>query len=76
MNKIFRPNYLSNDKEYLLFVDDEIERGYGLSLDSNSLLYQLEHVVKAIKFGCGDNEILNNITPKVFLPSGQACQAE
>ena len=41
MNKIGRPTYLSNDKEYLIVSADEIEGGHVLPLGSNYLLDQL-----------------------------------
>ena len=74
MEKIGCPTYLSTDKEYLIVVDAEIEDDHDLTLDSNSLWEQLQHVMKAIKFWCGDNEILNNTTPKIFPPSHQSCK--
>ena len=74
MHKIGCPTYLSNDKESLIVSATEIEGGHGLPLDSNSLLDQLQCVIKAVKCWCGDNEILNNATPQVFTPSRQTCQ--
>ena len=44
------------------------------TLYSNSLLEQLQHSIKAVKFWCGDNAILNNVTLQVFLPIRQLCQ--
>ena len=69
MNKIGRPTYLSNDKEYLIVAVDENEVGHGLPLDSNHILDQLQHVIKSVKFWCGDNETPNNVIPQVFSPS-------
>ena len=37
MNKIGRPTYPINDKEYLIVAADDIEGGHGLTLDSNYL---------------------------------------
>ena len=74
MNKIGRPDYLSNNKKYLIVAAAEIEGFYGLSFDSNHILGQSKHVIKAINFWCGDNDILNIVTPQLFPPSCQACQ--
>ena len=49
MNKIGRPTYLSNYKEYLIFSDADIEGGHGLPLDSNYTLEKLHHFIKAVK---------------------------
>ena len=73
MNKIGRPIYLSNDKESLMVSDAGIKGGHGIPLVSNSLLGKLKRVIKAVKFWCGDNYILNNVTPQVFPPSCQSC---
>ena len=67
MNKIGHPTYLSNDKESLIVAAAEIEGGHGLPLDSNSILDQLKHLIKAVKWWCVDNEIINDVTPQVFL---------
>ena len=56
-----------------MISDYEIEGVHGLPLDGNYLLGKLQHVIKAIKLWCGDNEILNSVTPQVFMPSCQAC---
>ena len=61
--KIGQPTYLSNYKYYLIVASVEIGGGHGLPLVSNSLLEQFQNVVKAFKFWCGDNDILNNSTP-------------
>ena len=74
MNKIGRPTYLSNNKEYLIVAAYEIEGGHGLTLDSNYLLGQLQHVIKDFKFYIYDIEIPNNVTLEVFPPSRQARQ--
>ena len=50
MNKIGRPDYLSNNKKYLIVAAAEIEGFYGLSFDSNHILGQSKHVIKAINF--------------------------
>ena len=44
------------------------------NLDSNSLLDQLQHSIKAVKFGCGDNDILNNVTLQLFMPICKVCE--
>ena len=41
------------------------------TLDSNYLLDQLQCSIKAVKFWCGDNYILNNVTLQLFLPIPQ-----
>ena len=74
MNKIGRPTYLSNDMESLIVVAAEIEGGHGLPLESNFILGQLQCVIKAVKLLCGDNDIINNATPQLFMPSLQVCQ--
>ena len=74
MNKIGRTTYLSNYNEYLIVASNYIESDNGLPLDSNSLLGQLQRVIKAVKFWWGDNDIINNVTHQVFTPSCQACQ--
>ena len=74
MNKICLPNYLINDKEYLIVAADEIEGYHGLPLDSNSILELLQRVIKAVKFWCGDNDIIDNFTPQLLPPSHQMCQ--
>ena len=74
MNKIALPTYLINEKEYLIVAAADIESEHDLLLDSNSLLEQLQIDIKAVKFWCGDNEIIKNGTPQVFPPSHQACQ--
>ena len=74
MNKIGRPTYLNNDKESLIVSVACIEGVHGLRLDSKKILEKLQHVIKAVKFWCGNNYIINNVTPKVLTPSHQACQ--
>ena len=74
MNKIGYPTYLSNYKESLLFTASDIEVCHGPSLDSNSILDHLQRSIKAVKFWCGDNEILNNVTLQVFLIIRQLCE--
>ena len=74
MNKIVRPTNLSNDKESLLVVSDQIEGGYGLPVDSHYILDQLHSFIKSINFWFGYNDILNNITPQVITHIRQACQ--
>ena len=66
MNKIGLPNYLSNDKESLIVASDDIEGGHGLHLDSNSILDQLHCVIKAVKFCCSNNDIINMLPLKYF----------
>ena len=58
----------------MIVATDDIGGGHHLTLDINSILEQLQRVIKAVKFWCGDNEILNNATPQVFLLNCQACQ--
>ena len=74
MNKIGRPTYLSNEKESLTVVAADIEGAHVLTMDSNYLLYLLQRVIKAVNCWCGDNYILNNVTPQVFMPSRQSFQ--
>ena len=74
MNKIGRPTYLSNENEYLIVSASGIEGGYGLPLDSNYLLEQLQRIIKDVKCWCGDNDILKNATPQLFSPSRQTFQ--
>ena len=74
MNKLGLPTYLSNDKESLIVADDEIEGDHFLTLEIDSLLDQFQCAIKAIKLWCGDNGILNNVTPQVFPPSCQEFQ--
>ena len=74
MNKIVRPTYLSNKKDSLIIAYDAIEGGHGITLDSNYIWGQLKRVIKAVKFWCGNNYTLNNITPQVFTPSCQVFQ--
>ena len=74
MNKIVRSTYLSNDKDSLIVEDAEIEGGRGLPLDINYLLDQFQPVINDVKLWCGDNDILNNVTPQVFPPTCQVCQ--
>ena len=56
MNKIVRPTYLSNYKEYLIFSASDTEGVHGLTLDSNYLLGQLNNVIKSVKLWCGDKK--------------------
>ena len=49
MNKIGLLTYLSNDKESLIVADDYIGGSHGLSVGSNSILENLQHVIKAVK---------------------------
>ena len=74
MNKIGCPTYVINDNESLIVADNYIEGGHGLPLDSNSILEQLKFFIKSVKLWCGDNYILKNSTPQVFLPSRKARQ--
>ena len=69
MNIIGSTAYLSNNKKYLMVAADDIEGGRVLTLESNSLLEQLQHITKAVKLWCGDNDIINNFTPQVLLTS-------
>ena len=41
MNKIGRPTYLSNDKEYFIYSAADIEGDHGLHLDSNYICENL-----------------------------------
>ena len=63
MNKVDIPTYLSNNKESLIVATTDIQGGHGPPLDSNSILEQLQRVIKAFKCWYGDNYILNNVTP-------------
>ena len=74
MNKIGRPTYPINYKESFIVATANIYGGHGLTLDSNFHLRQLQHIIKAVKFWCSGNEILNMVTPEVFPTSCQACQ--
>ena len=67
MNKIVRPNYLCNYEESLIVVASEIEDIRGIHLDINALSEQLQLILKSIKCRCGDNDIIENIIPQVFL---------
>ena len=71
-NKIGCLTYLSNDKESLIVAYADIEGGHGLPLDSNYILGQLQHAIKAAKCWFGDNHIISKVTLKLFLPSCQA----
>ena len=48
--------------------------GTSNTLDSSSLLDQLQCSIKSVKFWCGDNDIINNVTLQLFLPIRQLCQ--
>ena len=74
MNKIGRTTYLSNYNESLIVASDYIESDRGLPLGSNSLLGKFQRVIEAIKFLCGYNYIINNVTHQVFPPSCQVYQ--
>ena len=74
INKIGLPTYRSNEKEYLIVAAAEIEGGRGLPLESNSIFKQLQRIIKAAKCWCGDNEIIKNSTPQLFMPSCQVFQ--
>ena len=41
------------------------------NLDRNSILDQLQRSIKAVKFWCGYNDTLNNVTLKLFDPIRQ-----
>ena len=43
----------------------KIEDGHGLTLEINSILEQFQRAIKAFKLLCGNNDILNNVTPQV-----------
>ena len=66
MNKIGRPNYLSNDKDYLIVADAEIEGDHVLPLEINYILEQLQRIINYVKLWYADNDIINNVTPQVF----------
>ena len=68
MNKMVHPTYLGNEKESLIVAAADIEGFHGVPLGSNSILDQLQRDIKAVKFFCGDNYILDNVTPQVFTP--------
>ena len=68
-NKIGCLTYLSNDKESLIVAYADIEGGRGLTLYISYILGGLHHVIKAANFWCGDNDIINNVTPQLFQPS-------
>ena len=51
-----------------------IEVVHDPSLDSNYILDPLQRSINAVKLLCGDNEIINDVTLQVFLPSHQVCQ--
>ena len=74
MNKISRPTYLGSYKSSLVVAAADIEGVHGLILECNYLLVQLQYFIKSVKFCCGDNYILNNVTPQLFPPSCQVCQ--
>ena len=69
MNKIGRPTYHSKDKESLIFAAADIEGGHRLPLYSDYILEHFKHVIKTVKFWCGDNAIINNSKPQVFTPN-------
>ena len=74
MNKIVQPTYLSNEKESLIVSSTDIEGVHGIPLGINYILYQLQRDIKAFKLCCGDNYILDNVTPQVFTPIFKECQ--
>ena len=47
---------------FLIVAASDIEGGHDLPLESNYILEQLHIVIKAVKFWCGDNYIINNVT--------------
>ena len=74
MNKIGRPTYLSNENESLIVAAADMEGDHVLLVDINFLLEQLQHVIKAIKFWCDNNDIIDSVTPQVLPPIFQVCQ--
>ena len=74
MNKIVHPTYLSNEKKYLVVASADIEGVHGIPLDSTYILDHLQRDIKAVKFCCGDNYILDNVTLQVFTPNCKKCQ--
>ena len=74
MNKTVHHTYLSNYKQSFMFASADIDVCNGLTLDNNYLLQQLQNVIKSFNCQCGDNNIIKNVTPQVFLPSSEACK--
>ena len=74
MNKIGSPNYLINNKDYLIFVAADIEGEHVITLESNYILGHLQCIIKAVKCYSGDNGIINNTTPQVFTLGLQSYQ--
>ena len=74
MNKIVHTNYLSNENESLIVAAADIEGVHGIPLGSTFILDQLQRDIKAFKLCCGDNYILDNVTPQLFTPSCRKCQ--
>ena len=63
-------NHESSDGKVLLY---DLVLDTSHTLESNYLLDQLQCSIKAAKFWCGDNDILNNFTLQVFLTITQMC---
>ena len=61
-NKSGRPTYIIKDEELSIVASVEIEGGHGPLLDNHYISDQLQHVVKASKGRCGDNDI-NKMSP-------------
>ena len=61
-----RPNYLNEDNQSLLILSAGIEVVPGLPFECHGLAYQLQEVVKASKFRCGDNNILQKSSTIYF----------
>ena len=43
------PTYLSLDEEAYVFSEEEIESAHGLSIDTVTIAYELQCVVKSVK---------------------------
>ena len=61
-----RPNYLNEDNQSLLISSAGIEVVPGLPFECHGLAYQLQEVFKAVKFRCGDNNILPKSSTMYF----------
>ena len=66
MKKNGRPNYLNEDYQSLLISSADIEIVPGIPFECHGLAYQLQEVVEAVKFWCGNNNILPKSSIRYF----------
>ena len=66
MQKPGQRTYLNEDKDSLVIASSKIEGGHRLPLDCRGVAHQLQNVVGAANYRCGDNGIIEKSSMRYF----------